>query len=131
MTSHDLKSLLLALYGAVVEKRWDAVRELLHPDFVDHSPELAPVPGRADGAREAFLDYFRAGGTPLDGARVDIERMLADEEMVMVHYRLVNAAHPGGLAVVDIFRCDGGRFVEHWDVLQPVPTQARNPRAMF
>ena len=57
--------------------------------------------------------------------------MLADGDLVTVHYRLVHAAHPRGTAVVDIFRCADGRFVEHWDVLQPVPEHPRNPRAMF
>lgn len=33
--------------------------------------------------------------------------------------------------VVDIFRMDGSCVVEHWDVVQPKPTGASNPLAMF
>jgi predicted SnoaL-like aldol condensation-catalyzing enzyme len=33
--------------------------------------------------------------------------------------------------VVDIFRVEGDFIVEHWDVLQEVPSQPLNPNPMF
>jgi len=34
-------------------------------------------------------------------------------------------------AVVDIFRVQGDRIVEHWDVIQQVPEKAANDNTMF
>jgi len=49
--------------------------------------------------------------------------------MVVVHSLAKNPAMPLGMAVVDIFRVEYGKIVEHWDLTHNVPesTASGNP----
>lgn len=76
-----------------------------------------------------FIDWII--GTHPD-ARADIERVFADGDYVILHSHWHGLSdNPGGEAVVDIFRLENGKVVEHWDVIQQIPEKAANTNTMF
>ena len=101
-----------------------AVDRFIAPHYVQHS-SLAE-PGVA--ALKAFLDMVREQSPD---ARQTIHRTLVDGDMVAVHVHVERFPGDPGLAVVDMFRCQNGMIVEHWDVLQDVPARPVNPHSMF
>ncbi|MFI7421669.1 nuclear transport factor 2 family protein [Nonomuraea sp. NPDC049684] len=94
----------------------------MHEDFVEHSP------GNPSG-REAFIAHIRAA--PVARARLDLKRVVADDDHVVPHHLMTTDDDPRGVAVVHIWRLAHGRIVEHRDVVQPVPEAARVPPGMF
>jgi predicted SnoaL-like aldol condensation-catalyzing enzyme len=50
---------------------------------------------------------------------------------VVLHVHLTKSPEDRGAAVVDIFRLDHGRIVEHGDVQLAIPEQAANNNTMF
>jgi len=120
--NHDL---VIEMYHKVlIAMDSSAVDRYISPDYIQHSM-LAP-PGR--DALKAFLDHVKVESPD---AKQTIHRSFADGDHVIVHTHVERWPGDPGLAVVDIFRCEGGLIVEHWDVLQDVPAHPVNPNSMF
>ena len=91
--------------------------------YTQHNP-IAP-----DG-RAAAISML-SGFVERNSIRYDIIRVIAEGDLVAVHSHVMFAAEGRGNAVVDIFRFEHGKIVEHWDVVQPVPEKAANSNTMF
>ncbi len=92
--------------------------------YIQHSPGLPD--GRA--AVEASLTpYFEEN--PL--ARSEIKRVVAQGDLVVLHVHAKSDPVDRGRAVVEIFRVEDGRIVEHWDVIQTIPLGTANENTMF
>ena len=81
-----------------------------------------------DGVRK-FVAWILANHPD---ARGEIKRVFADGDYVILHslwHSLTDS--PRGEAVVDIYRLEDGKLVEHWDVIQPIPETAANKNTMF
>ncbi len=100
----------------------EVLRTLLREDFVEHSP------GNPSG-RDAFIEFIASA--PVAGARLDLKRVIADDEFVVMHYLMTPPGDERGIAVIDIWKLVDGRITEHWDVVQPVPDAAEIPNGMF
>ena len=57
--------------------------------------------------------------------------MEAFANYVIVHVHAVREPGTRGSAIVDIFKLENGKIIEHWDVIQPVPEKAANTNGMF
>ena len=62
---------------------------------------------------------------------IEIKRVLAEGDFVVMHVFMKRSAEDRGNAVVEIFRLEDGRIAEHWDVIQPIPETTANNNTMF
>jgi predicted SnoaL-like aldol condensation-catalyzing enzyme len=81
-----------------------------------------------EGLRK-FVAWIRANHPDAHG---EIKRVFADGDYVILHSQWHGLSDsPRGEAVVDIYRLEDGKVVEHWDVIQPIPETAANKNTMF
>lgn len=92
-------------------------------DYIQHNP------GIADGRAAAIAALEPKFSSP--SARFAVKRILVDGEYAMIHLHARPDEQSRGGAVADIYRLRGGKVVEHWDVLQPIPAESKNPHPMF
>ncbi|WP_394817582.1 nuclear transport factor 2 family protein [Streptomyces doebereineriae] len=119
------KAVAVQLLKGVFERGdTSVVDRFVRPDYIQHNP-LAP-----DGAEA--LKYFGAlQRQQYPDLRYDIKRVISEGDLVLVHSNIVLTPGTRGVAAFDIFRFQGGKIAEHWDVLQAVPATTANGNDMF
>ncbi len=123
MTTETSRKLIEDLTAAIVR---DGVRPALErymvKDCVLHNPKSMK-------GREGWIAY--AEDEMSRGATVTVKRMLADGDMVAAHLHLAFTDGSPELSVVDLWRIDNGKIVEHWDIAQEVPKTSAYGNTMF
>jgi predicted SnoaL-like aldol condensation-catalyzing enzyme len=109
---------------AINQKDFAAASKYLGNRYTQHNPVAADGP---EGLK-AFIQFLR---DKFPNAKSEIKRVFADGDYVILHVHAVREPGTRGRAIVDIFRLEGGRIVEHWDVAQDVPEKAANGNGMF
>jgi predicted SnoaL-like aldol condensation-catalyzing enzyme len=102
----------------------EALDRYVAEPYVQHNPQ---VPTGVEGARAGLTGLLQQ----VPGWHYDFKRVLVDGDLVAVHSHVTTGPNDRGVALVDIFRAENGKFVEHWDVIQPVPETAANQNTMF
>ncbi|KWE46457.1 polyketide cyclase [Burkholderia ubonensis] len=116
---------VLAFYEkGLNEKDADAALAYVGDRYVQHNPNATDGP---EGFRK-FVAFLR---DRYPQSHSEIKRSFVDGDYVILHVHAVREPGTRGSAIIDIFRLENGRIVEHWDVNQPVPEQAANGNTMF
>jgi predicted SnoaL-like aldol condensation-catalyzing enzyme len=119
------KKLVLAFYEQIIgRKDFEAGRQYMGNTYKQHAPYAADGP---EGLA-VFVQWFREN---FPNHRYEIKRVLAEGDFVMLHLHGMGGPNPHGESVVDIFRVEDGKVVEHWDIIQPIPEKVENATGMF
>jgi predicted SnoaL-like aldol condensation-catalyzing enzyme len=111
-----------ALFEGRVE---DAFRLYAVPTYRQHNPLIEDG---MEGVKK-FVTWIMSNHPD---ARGEIKCVFADGDHVILHSHWHGLSdNPRGEAVVDIFRLEGGKVLEHWDVIQPIPETSANANTMF
>ena len=126
-TDQEEKNLqaVLDFYEVVINgQQYDRAAEFLDEGYIQHKPEVETGP-------EGVLDFVRWVYSESPEHKARIVRSFVDGDYVILHVHIMNGVEAENIAVMDIFRVENGKLMEHWDVAAPVPETARNVNGVF
>ncbi|MFK4655423.1 putative SnoaL-like aldol condensation-catalyzing enzyme [Bradyrhizobium japonicum] len=119
------RAAVLAFYEkGLNQKDADAALAYVGNRYVQHNPN---APDGLDGFRK-FIGFLRE---KFPSSHSEIKRSFVDGDFVILHVHSVREPGSRGRAIVDIFKLENGKIVEHWDVVQDIPENPANNNTMF
>jgi predicted SnoaL-like aldol condensation-catalyzing enzyme len=119
------KKTVLEFYEAGLNKKdFESASKYFGPKYIQHNP------GAPDGIEgfKTFVNFLRE---KFPNSHSEIKRSFADGDYVILHVHAVREPGTRGRAIVDIFRLENGKIVEHWDVAQDIPEKMPHNNGMF
>lgn len=101
-----------------------AVELYIGKEYIQHNPDVA------DGT-EGFILYFERMQSEYPEKSIDFVRCIAEGNLVALH---THQTWPGNdqYVTMDFFRFDeNGKICEHWDAIQQIPENSKNPNTMY
>jgi len=130
--TNDLKEItkialeLLFSSNISIDEKKSKITQYINPNkYIQHSPTLANGLGALMALVESFDQQF-------DAYSIEVKRLVGEDDLVVAHchYKL-GVTDKRGKAIVEIFKFEDGKMVEHWDVIQDVPATDANGNGMF
>jgi predicted SnoaL-like aldol condensation-catalyzing enzyme len=116
---------VLDFYDVIVNgQQYERAGEFLDDNYIQHKPEVETGP-------EGVLNFMRSIYSQSPQHRARIVRSFVEDEYVILHVHIINGAEAANIAVMDIFRVEDGKLMEHWDVAHPVPETSKNANGVF
>jgi predicted SnoaL-like aldol condensation-catalyzing enzyme len=104
------------------DKNIEAIDKYIGDLYIQHNPS---VTDGKEALKNAVKVWFK--GAPKE--KINIQHLSADGDLVYIHTKSQRGDKT--YSVIDIFRIENNKIVEHWDVVQEVPLKSANPHPMF
>jgi len=125
MSLEQNKANAIAFYKMAYEGNPTKAAELyLGDEYIQHNPDVA------DGL-QGLIDYFDRMQREYPEKSIEFVRCIGEGNLVALH---THQTWPGNdrYVTMDFFRFDeNGKICEHWDAIQQIPKQSKNPNTMY
>jgi predicted SnoaL-like aldol condensation-catalyzing enzyme len=100
------------------------VDRYVRPDYIQHNPTAADGSAGLKALATSIHQQF-------PDARYNVKRAISQGDLVLLHSNVVLVPGTKGASVIDVFRFQGGKLADHWDVIQNVPDTTASGNDMF
>lgn len=118
------KDIAISFLNDAASGKLDDAYNHVSPNFRHHN---AHFPGDTASLKAGMADAHQK----FPNTKLDVQRAIAEGELVAVHSRVQHGPETLPIAVVHIFRFEGDRIAELWDVGMEVPKDSPNENGVF
>src|ERR1700687_787638 len=121
----DLRLAAISFLRLAASGRLDeAYDNYIGANFSHHNPYFR---GDAESLKEGMAEAPKK----FSNTALDVQHVFETDDLVAVHSRVRHSPDTPEIAVVHIFRFEGDRIVEMWDVGMEAPRDSPNENGMF
>lgn len=102
----------------------EAYNKYISPTFRHHNPHFA-------GDAESLKAGMAEASKKFPNTSLEVQHVLEENDLVAVHSRVRHSPETPEIAVVHIFRFEGDRISELWDIGIEAPKDSPNENGMF
>jgi predicted SnoaL-like aldol condensation-catalyzing enzyme len=118
------KKNVVEFYDLIINRKdFESARKYMGDHYRQHNPRVADGP---DGLRAHIEDLKNN----FPDVRSEIKKVIAEGDYVVLHVHSRRTS-TRQLAIIEIFRLENSKVVEHWDVVQEIPETSLNSNGMF
>lgn len=98
--------------------------EIILENYKQHNPT-------ALSGRDGLLAHIQDLDNLYPERKIVFHHLLAEGDFVTTHIHFILKPGERECAGMDLFRFDGDKIAEHWDVIQLLPEESMNENSMF
>jgi predicted SnoaL-like aldol condensation-catalyzing enzyme len=102
----------------------EAFERFVAQGFIHHNPHFASDAGSLKAGMAENAKQF-------PGKALEVQRVIGEGDLVAVHSRVRHTPDERGFALAHIFRFEGDRIAELWDLAMEIPAGIKNAHGMF
>lgn len=121
---HNKKNAIAFYKTAYEGSPKEAVEKYVGREYIQHNPDVA-------NGTQGFISYFDRMRQEYPNKSIEFARCIAEGDLVALH---THQTWPDNdeYITMDFFRFDeNGKICEHWDAIQRIPKDAKNPNKMY
>ena len=118
------KEIAVSFLKLAASGKLDEAYSKVSANFRHHNPYFK-------GDAESLKAGMAEAAAKFPNTTLDIQHVFEDDDLVAIHSRVRHSPDTPEIAVVHIFRFEGGGIAELWDVGQEAPKDSPNENGMF
>ena len=107
----------------VIENDFEVAPQYIGEPYIQHNAKVG-------NGLDALILFARGLTEKYPGMTYEFKRVFVDGDYVILHSHVITKPGQRGVAVFDMFRLEGNKLMEHWDVIQNIPETTLNGNPM-